>query len=57
MKCIDQMPMPIATAPAMSQLQDLRELEVLALTQPERSSAVYEAMIATRIESATKPAL
>jgi hypothetical protein len=54
MKCIDQMPVPMETAPAMSQVQDFRGLDVLALTQPARSSAVYEAMMATRMESATK---
>jgi hypothetical protein len=38
----------------MSQVQDFLGLDVLALTQPARSSAVYEAMMATRMESATK---
>jgi len=54
MKCIDQMPLPMDTAPAISQVLDFLGLDVLALTQPARSSAVYEAMVAIRMESATK---
>jgi hypothetical protein len=53
MKCIDQMPMPMDSAPALSHAQDLRGLAVVELTQPARSKAVYEAMIATSTESVT----
>jgi hypothetical protein len=53
MKCIDQMPVPKETAPVASQVQDFLRLDVVELTQPARSSAVYEAMMATAIESAT----
>ncbi len=53
MKCIDQMPVPIDTAPATSQIHDFLGVESLALTRPAMSSAVYEAMMATATESAT----
>ena len=51
MKCMDQMPMPIENAPPISQSWAERPLE--AVMRVARSSAVYDAKIATMIESST----
>src|SRR5215213_628444 len=50
-KCIDQIPMPMANAPLVS--QTTRDRPCAAVTRPATSSAVYEAITATRYESAT----
>ena len=54
MKCIDQMPVPKEMAPATSHAHDFILLEPIALTRPAKSSAVYDAIMATATESATK---
>jgi hypothetical protein len=54
MKCIDQMPVPMEMAPVTSHAHDFILLDPLALTRPAKSSAVYEAIMATTTESATK---
>ena len=46
MKCIDQMPMPIATAPPISHTRAARP--VVKVTRDPRSSAVNEAITAIR---------
>ncbi len=51
MKCIDQMPIPMANAPPRS--QDTAAAPVDAVMREARSSAVYEARAATRNESRT----
>ena len=55
MKCIDQMPMPIAKAPPRS--QETAAAPVEAVRREARSSAVYEASTATRNESSTTQVL
>ena len=52
MKCIDQMPPPMAIAAMASQPPRAQPWD--ARTRPPRSSAVYEAKHATRIDSATR---
>ncbi|MCY1373894.1 hypothetical protein D9M69_611950 [compost metagenome] len=51
-KCIDQMPMPMATAPPAVHKCTARPLAVAM--RPVRSSAVYEARIATQSEMMTR---
>ena len=51
MKCMDQMPAPIENAPPTSHSAAVRP-EVF-VTLPARSSAVYEAIMATRMDRAT----
>src|ERR1700692_472153 len=48
---MDQMPSPMAPAPPIS--QKTRARPRAAVTRPARSSAVYDAQIAMRTESAT----
>jgi hypothetical protein len=52
MKCIDQMPSPIAAAPPASHQRATRPW-VLA-SRPAMSSAVYEARMATSSENTTR---
>src|ERR1043166_97940 len=55
MKCIDQMPMPIAVAPPHSQSR--ADLPRAVTMRPAMSSAVYEARIATKNDAATSSGL
>src|SRR5437867_1927137 len=50
-KCIDQMPKPIAVAPPISQA--LRTQPLAAVTRPPRSSAAYDAEMAITTERTT----
>src|SRR5580692_4882856 len=56
MKCIDQMPQPIASAPPTTHMPVLVEFLARA-TRADRLSAVYDTKIATRIESRTSQEL
>ena len=54
MKCMLQMPPPMASAPALAQAQRApRELE--ATMRPEIDRATNAASVATTIDSATRP--
>src|SRR5688572_16203924 len=55
MKCMDQMPAPMAKAPQTSQYQE--RFSLADATRPARSSAVYDAMIATTMERVTSAGL
>ena len=55
MKCIDQMPPPIATAAPIS--QPTRDLSRVSRIRPARSSATNDAMIATAIANRGEIAL
>ncbi len=55
MKCIDQMPMPMATAPPSSHRRP--PPRPASATRAASLSAVYETTIATRMESATSQGL
>ena len=52
-KCIDQMPTPIEKAPPTSHARALFPLD--AVMRVVRSSAVYDASMATSIDTATRP--
>src|ERR1700722_14688858 len=52
MKCIDQMPQPIASAPPTTHIPVLADVLARA-TRADRLSAVYDTKIATTIESRT----
>jgi hypothetical protein len=56
MKCIDQIPAPIAPLPASSHSAALRR-ESATDTRAAMSSAVYDARMATRTESTTNNGL
>ncbi|SIK72394.1 Uncharacterised protein [Mycobacteroides abscessus subsp. abscessus] len=52
MKCMDQMPRPMASAPPVS--HTLRATPVVARTRLAIPSAVYDARMATQIDSTTR---